>query len=108
MYHDEWPLSRLSLLRRGFLAVMLALALVLVCAWAAGCVGADIDGQGAASLKNAVLRSAVQCYAVEGYYPEDLNYLTDHYGLQINHQRYIVVYEAFASNLPPQVTVLQK
>lgn len=108
MYHDRSPLSRLRLLYRTLLVLILATVLVLSSAWAVGCVGADMDNQGTAALKNAVMRSAVQCYAVEGYYPEDLNYLTDHYGLQINHERYIVVYEAFASNLPPQVTVLQK
>lgn len=108
MYHDKPPLPRGTILRRALLALVLAALLALACAWGAGRVGADLDGQGATALKNAVLRSAVQCYAVEGYYPQDLSYLTDHYGLRINHSRYIVVYEAFASNLPPQVTVLQK
>ena len=97
MYHDRTPLARGRLLLRVLLALVLAAALALGCAWGLGRVGADMDG-----------RSAVQCYAVEGYYPQDLDYLTDHYGLQINHDRYIVVYEAFASNLPPEVTVLQK
>lgn len=108
MYHDRTSLSPGRLVRRALLVLVLAAALVLGCAWGAGRVGADLDGQGTAALKNAVVRSAVQCYAVEGYYPENLDHLTDHYGLQINHDRYIVVYEAFASNLPPQVTVLQK
>ena len=35
-----------------------------------------------------------------------LEYLEQHYGLQINHNRYIVAYEVFASNQPPAVTVL--
>lgn len=108
MYHDRSPLSRLKAARRVLLVLLLAAVVILGCAWGAGRVGADLDGQGAAALKNTVMRSAVQCYAVEGYYPEDLSYLTEHYGLQINHERYIVVYEAFASNLPPQITVLQK
>ena len=108
MYHDRTSLTPGRLLRRALAALTLATALALGCAWGLGRVGADLGSQGAAALRNAVLRSAVQCYAVEGYYPKDLDYLTDHYGLQINHDRYIVVYEAFASNLPPEVTVLQK
>lgn len=108
MYHNKAVLSWGRMACRALLVLVLAAALVLGCAWGAGRVDADLDGQGAAALKNAVMRSAVQCYAVEGYYPEDLDHLTDHYGLQINHDRYIVVYEAFASNLPPQVTVIQK
>lgn len=108
MYHDKPPLSRRRLLGRALLALALAALLALGCAWGAGRVGADLQGQGADALRSAVLRSAVQCYAVEGYYPASLDYLTEHYGLRINRDRYIVVYEAFASNLPPQVTVLQK
>lgn len=108
MYHDRSRLSPWGLVRRILLTLLLAAALVLGAALATGRIGADLDSQGAAALENAVMRSAVQCYAVEGYYPEDLDHLTDHYGLQINHNRYIVVYEAFASNLPPQITVLQK
>lgn len=108
MYHDKPFLSRLRLLRRVLLVLLAAVLVAVACAWGAGRIGADLSGQGADALKNAVLRSAVQCYAVEGYYPESLDYLTDHYGLRINHDRYIVVYEAFASNLPPQVTILLK
>lgn len=108
MYHDKPFLSRLRLLRRVLLVLLAAALVAVACAWGAGHIGADLSGQGADALKNAVLRSAVQCYAVEGYYPESLDYLTDHYGLRINHDRYIVVYEAFASNLPPQVTILLK
>ena len=67
---------------------------------------ADLDAQSAVSVKDAVLRSAVQCYAVEGAYPNSLAYLEDHYGLVINHERYIVSYKAFASNIAPNVRVL--
>lgn len=108
MYHDKAPLSRGRLARRALLALLLTAALAAVCAWGAGRIGADLNGQGAEALKNAVLQSAVQCYAVEGCYPASLDYLTDHYGLRINRDRYTVIYEAFASNLPPEITVLQK
>lgn len=67
-----------------------------------------LDQQSATSVKAAVLRSAMQCYAVEGVYPTDLTYLEEHYGLIVNHNRYIIVYEAFSSNLLPEVSVLAK
>ncbi len=107
MYHDRPPLSRKALFCRIGLALA-ALALIgLALAWGFGRIGQDLSGQSAAVLKDTVLRAAVQCYAVEGSYPESLDYLEQHYGLQINHDRYIVTYEAFASNLLPQVTVLR-
>ena len=69
MYHDKPFLSRLRLLRRVLLVLLAAALVAVACAWGAGRIGADLSGQGADALKNAVLRSAVQCYAVEGYYP---------------------------------------
>jgi hypothetical protein len=57
-------------------------------------------------LEEAVRRGAVACYAAEGMYPPDLAYLETHYGLQVDRERYTVIYEVFASNLMPDVTVL--
>ena len=65
-----------------------------------------IDEQSIQSVKDAVMRSAVQCYAVEGAYPNSVAYLEEHYGLVINHERYIVSYEAYSSNLAPSIRVL--
>ena len=61
-----------------------------------------------AQLEMALSRAAVACYAAEGAYPPDLDYLIDHYGIQINDELYDVKYEAIASNLMPDITVLEK
>ena len=60
----------------------------------------------AESLKNAILRSAVSCYAFEGTYPESLSYLKEHYGVTWNEDKYVVDYEIVGSNLMPSVTVI--
>ena len=57
------------------------------------------------SLKQAVIRSSVQCYALEGFYPESLEYLEDHYGLTYDDDKYVVSYEVTASNLMPSIDV---
>ena len=49
---------------------------------------------------------AVECYCVEGAYPESLGYLEENYGLNVNHRDFIVTYEVFASNVAPDVRVL--
>ena len=60
-----------------------------------------------AQLEQALRRSAVACYAAEGIYPPDLAYLKEHYGLQIDEEKYTVIYEVFASNLMPDITILE-
>ena len=59
-------------------------------------------------LKISSLQSAVHCYALEGFYPDSLDYLRDHYGLSYDRDRYIVSYEIIGSNLMPDVSVIVK
>ena len=58
-------------------------------------------------LEQALLRATVACYAAEGIYPPSVEYLEQHYGIQINKNRYTVKYEVIASNLFPDITVLE-
>ena len=62
--------------------------------------------QEAEGLKNSIIQSAVHCYALEGFYPDSLAYLQDHYGLTYDRDRYAVSYEPIGSNLMPGVTVI--
>ena len=70
--------------------------------------GRDLDDSSALAIREAVQRSALQCYVVEGAYPPDLRYLEENYGLQVNQQDFYVTYDAFASNLPPTVRVTRR
>ena len=58
--------------------------------------------------EESIRRAAVTCYAVEGIYPPDLDYLRRHYGLQVDEKHYDVFYEVFASNIMPDITVVEK
>ena len=62
--------------------------------------------EGAETLRSAIQRASVQCYAIEGRYPPDVNYLEENYGIQIDRDKYTVFYEGFASNIMPDITVL--
>ena len=59
-------------------------------------------------VREAVKNAAVTCYAVEGAYPSNLEYLRDHYGLAYDDDRYIVAYHAFSSNILPEIQVLER
>ena len=93
----------------GALALFLAVLLLTGAVMAGfGRSGRDISEEGAAAIREAVRRSALQCCVVEGVYPPDLEYLQDNYGLQINTEDYYVVYDCFASNLPPTIRVVPR
>ena len=93
----------------GILYILLAVVLVFVIAFSAfGHSARDVSEEGAVAIRETVRKSAQQCYAVEGVYPPDLQYLRDNYGLQINTEDYKVVYDCFASNLPPDIRVIAR
>ena len=59
-------------------------------------------------VRDAVRSAVLTCYAVEGGYPSNLNYLKEHYGLAYNEEAYMVIYSAFASNVMPNIQVLER
>lgn len=58
--------------------------------------------------QSAIQKAIVSCYAVEGFYPPNIKYLEDHYGISIDHTRYIVHYESAGGNVMPSVEVFEK
>lgn len=66
------------------------------------------SAEGLRQLEEALRKGCVTCYATEGVYPTSLEYLEEHYGVQIDRERYNVHYTAFAENLMPDITVLEK
>lgn len=59
-------------------------------------------------LEETLRRGCVACYAAEGFYPPNLDYLTNHYGIQIDKRKYVVKYVAIGENLMPDITVLER
>ena len=64
--------------------------------------------QGARVLEDALRSAAVACYASEGFYSSDVEYLCSHYGVIYEESRYQIHYDCFASNLMPDITVVEK
>ena len=100
--------SRIRLLVSSVILPLLAAAVLLFFLTALGNLGDGQRSEGKAQLEAALHRAAVACYACEGIYPPSLDYLKEHYGIQIDDSRYVVIYEAFAENLMPDITVLEK
>lgn len=66
------------------------------------------DTQRLEALKSSVENSITLCYSIEGSYPDDIGYLTEHYGLHYDDSRYVVHYDCFAANIRPNVTVIER
>ena len=64
--------------------------------------------EGLRILEDSIRRAVVIAYAVEGRYPESVEYIVDNFGIHIDNTRYVVHYKIFASNLLPDITVFER
>lgn len=94
-------------LLQGLLLPVAVVAALLCFATALDGLNSGRSAEDLRQLEEALRRGCVACYAVEGVYPPDLDYLKDYYGLQIDETRYTVHYSAIAENLMPDITVLE-
>lgn len=108
MYHELTYRERSRRRRLAIGVATVAVAAAMLLALCAGAARASAVAQGAQSVREAVLRAAAQCCAVEGSYPSNIEYLEEHYGLAVNHDDYAITYEAYASNVAPSVTVVPR
>lgn len=58
--------------------------------------------------RNRIMAYSIQCYATEGIYPPSLEYLEKRYGLRLKKNIYAYFYDSFASNLRPDIKILEK
>ena len=96
--------------RSGLTGLLAALILTAALLWFFSSLSGIRSGEGEEGrqqLEDALRRAAVACYAAEGVYPPTLDYLTAHYGVQVE-DRYVVFNEIFADDLMPEITVLEK
>jgi hypothetical protein len=57
--------------------------------------------------RDAIIKAAVQCYALESQFPPSLQYMVDNYGLVLDEDRFIYHYRAIGSNMFPEIKVFE-
>lgn len=105
MYSDKDSDKRKRRISWTVTGIVIAVVLVSLALVLPRISGRGVNDEAAASVKAAVERAALQCYVVEGAYPPNLEYLTEKYGLGVNTEAFYIHYDAFASNLPPDIRV---
>jgi len=94
---------------KAMLAPVLCVSLALVIAiYGLGQAELSSRAEGLRTLEESLKRAAITCYAIEGRYPASLSHMEEDYGVYIDHSRYVVFYEIFASNVMPAIVVLDR
>ncbi len=93
---------------RAFVSVLfLMLILTLFCVVSES-IAVSNRSKGKEILNNALERSITQCYALEGSYPPNLDYLVNNYGLTYDTDRYFIDYQYIGDNLRPDTTIIER
>jgi len=61
-----------------------------------------------AAVQRAIVKTTIQAYALEGQYPPNIEHLMERYGLAVDTEKYIIHYDAFASNIMPKIAVFPR
>ena len=94
--------------RKDVIKLLVIAAVLTAAVFLAGRIGGKQEAAETEIVRSAVKNAALTCYAVEGAYPEDLDYLREHYHLAYDEERYLITYDAFASNMIPDIWVTEK
>jgi len=58
-------------------------------------------------LEETIMRVVVHSYAVNGRFPESLEYIVENYDIFIDTTRFLVHYEVFAANILPDIRIFE-
>ena len=60
------------------------------------------------ALEAAIERDITSCYALEGMFPPELEYMKQHYGLSYDEQLFFVDYRPIAANIRPDYIIIER
>ena len=92
---------------RNLIISLAVFVIIAVCFWcAADSVSERTQAEERMLLEAALNRSITHCYAIEGTYPESLEYLTKNYGLTYYEDKFYIDYQPLGADIMPDVTVI--
>ena len=92
----------------GILSLVLMIAILYFLVMGLNNLQVSNDAEQAKILENALTRSITACYALEGAYPPDIQYLREYYGLTYDEEQYFIDYQFIGANLRPDVTIIKR
>ncbi|MCQ2519195.1 MAG: hypothetical protein MJ107_01555 [Lachnospiraceae bacterium] len=90
------------------LSVIVFMAILVAFLYALSSISASTLERQQEALEDAINRSVISCYCVEGTYPPSLDYLVEHYGLTYDSDLFFVDYKAIGANILPDITIIRK
>lgn len=100
--------SAIHIIADAVIAVALSAAVIITAVFIVRSSDESRKNENLRIIENGVRKAATECYAVEGFYPESIEYLKENYSLYIDEKICIVHYNPVSSNIMPDIRVLAK
>jgi len=91
---------------RLLIPICLTLIVLVAATLAVAATKKEMAAESLRLTEESIRRAAVQCYALEGTYAANLQYLIDNYGIRPDTSRFAVYYTFQGDNLLPDITVI--
>lgn len=93
---------------RDIIKIIIIVAVLALAVFLVGRLDTKQESEEAQIVHDAIRNAAITCYAVEGAYPEDVEYLRENYQLAYDEDRFLVTYIPFAPNVLPTIYITQR
>ncbi|XCP85597.1 hypothetical protein ABXS75_01985 [Roseburia hominis] len=94
--------------RNIYLSLIIFLVLIFIFLTAIHSLSGSSLEEQQKNLEQALVQSAVHCYAVEGSYPETLEQLLSRYNITYDESSFFIDYQTEGQNMMPDITVIRK
>ena len=90
---------------RRFLIIPALILFICIISFSWTHVENSFEGEDVKLAEETVRSYALQCYTLEGAYPENIDYLTKNYMLTLNKDKYVYHYNYIGANIMPDISV---
>ena len=97
--------TKKNLISGASVSIVLFIGIILFFVVSISNASKEIDDNEVITLRKSIDKAIVNCYAIEGAYPESIEYIEENYGVVIDRDRFIVIYEVLGPNVLPNVIV---
>ena len=102
--NKHWPVF----FNKTFLFVVGFLIIITLFLFGIESISENSTNEQLINMEKAIIKTSVHCYSLEGAYPPSLEYIEENYGIVIDHDKFIVHYDIFASNMLADITIIPR
>ena len=96
-----------DLIRSAVLPVLFTAVIICVIVYGLNQTQQSSRAEASRILEDSIRRAVITAYAIEGRYPDTIQHIEEHFSVYIDWDRFVIHYQVFASNIFPDIAVIE-